>query len=379
MKMRDKIFWSLSAVGWVGTLLFPSDSHSSLAFLPLLIGGLAALGSGIAGAISNASAADRAAMLQEKGMKEWFNLNIPDPRERELALQKFVQAGELHPALEQSVKTEESKFNGITQDPHLRESRMRSLAALEQQSYGGEQVQDAAARQKALIESGASNRGHQLAITGDLARRGQLGSGLELAARQNAAQAEGDRLANNSLDIEAQRRQRMLQAMEGAGSLAGNIQGQDFDMAAAKAKANDAINMFNTQNLIGMNQRNIDRGNDATKYNLSTKQDVANRNVGLNNYQQEYNKNLLQQDFENRAKRAAGLSGQYGQQAQQVTQQGQNAAKMWGGVASGAGNAIGGYYTGNNSTGQQPSPQPYTEDYSGAWDDKDKDYYGSIS
>jgi hypothetical protein len=344
MKKLERVFWVLSGLGLLGIqLLGVENSHASLAFLPLLIGGLASLGSGIAGALSQASAADRAAMLQEKGMKEWFDINIPDPNQRRLALDRFVQAGELHPSLEESVKAEGSEFNKVTQDPALRNSRLRALSALEEQGYGGEQVQDAAARNKAIIESGAANRGRQQAIVGDLDRRGQLGSGLELSARLDAAQAEGDRLASQGLDLEAQRRQRMLAAMEGAGNLAGDIQGQDYQMQADRAKANDAINLFNTQNMIGLNQRNVDRTNDANQYNLGVKQDVANRNTGVANYEQEFNKNLLQQDFENRAKKAAGVSGQYGQMANQANQQGQNAANMWGGIASGVGTLAQGF------------------------------------
>lgn len=349
MKRVERIFWGLSAIGWVITLAFPSESHVNLAFLPLLIGGIAALGSGVAGALANASAAERAQMLQEKGMQEWFDLNIPDPKERELALKQFVQVGELHPALEQSVKAEESKLGNVNLDQGLQNSRLRALAALEEQGFGGEQIQDAAARQKALIESGAANRGRQQAIVSDFARRGMGGSGLELQARLDASQAEGDRLASQGLDLEAQRRQRMLQAMEGAGQLAGNIQQQGLDLETAKAKAADAINMFNTQNAIGMQQRNIDRANEASKYNLGTAQDVSNRNVGLSNYQQEFNKNLLQQDYENRMKRAAGISGQYNQQAQQATQQGQNAANMWGGIASGVGTLTGSWMNAENA------------------------------
>jgi hypothetical protein len=339
MKKIEKAFWVLSALGWVGTLFFPTESHATLAFLPLLIGGLAALGSGIAGSLANASAQERAAMLQEKGMKEWFDLNIPNPEERKLALQRFVQVGELHPSLEQSVKAGESELNKVGQDPKLRESRMRALASLEDLGSGGENVQDAAARQKALIDSGAANRGRQEAVIGDFARRGQLGSGLELTARLDAAQAEGDRNASNALDLETSRRQRALQAISGAGSLAGDISDDDYRMASERAKANDAINAFNTQNLIGMNQRNTDRTNDASKFNLTNKQDISNRNVGLSNHEQEFNSNLLQQDFENRKAKAAGVSGQYDKQAGAAIRAGENAGNMWAGVASGVGKA----------------------------------------
>lgn len=348
MRKLEKAFWILSGMGWLTTLAFPVEHTATLAFLPLLIGGLASLASGAIGAIANASAADRAAMLKEKGMQEWFKLNIPDPAQQKLALERFVQAGELHPALEQSIKAESSEFGDITQDEGLRNSRLRALSGLEEQGFGGEQTQDTAAREQAMIDSGSANRGRQEAVISDFARRGQLGSGLELSARLDAAQAEGDRLASGALDLEGQRRNRMLAALEGAGNLAGNIQETDYKTASDKARANDAINLFNTQNMVGMQQRNIDRANDASQYNLGVKQDISNRNVGTSNYEQEKNKSLIQQDFENRKAKAAGLSDQYGGQAAQATQQGQATGNMWGGVASGIGTLAQGYQNQNN-------------------------------
>lgn len=304
----------------------------------LLGAGLAAsLGSGVAGAVTNMSAQQRAQLLQDKGVQEWLKVNVPDPEQQKIALDQFTRTGKLTPELEQAVKPLDSQFNKIQSDPRLKESRMRALSALEQQGYGGEQVQDRATRQEALIDSAARSRGQQEAITSSIARRGQLGGGSELAARLSTAQADADRNAKIGLDSETQRRQRMLQSIAGAGDLAGNIQNQNFQQAAAAAQAQDAINMFNTQNTQNVANRNINRNNEAQTYNLNMDQDVANRNVGLKNYEQEYNKELLQQQFQNQAAKAGGIAGQYGQQANQATQQGQSAANMWGGVASGAG------------------------------------------
>jgi len=299
----------------------------------------ASLGSGVVGALQNASASDRAKLLQEQGVQEWLKLNIPDIDSQKLALEEFVRTGKMDPKLEATVKPLDSQFAKIQQDPRLKETRMRALQAMEEQAYGGEQVQDTAARQQALIDSGAKSRGQQEAITSSMARRGQLGSGLELAARQNAAQAEGDRLASTGLDIESQRRDRALRSMAGAATAAGDLANTDFAQKSAAAQAQDAINLFNTKNTQSVLGKNVDRSNEAQTYNLNLDQDIANKNTGVRNYEQEKNKALIQQQFDNQKAKTAGLTGQYGEQADQANKQGQSAANMWGGIASGIGTA----------------------------------------
>lgn len=305
--------------------------------IPIIAGAVASGVSGLVGHLSNMSAQERAQAIQEKGVQEWLKLNIPDPAAQKLALEKFVSAGELIPQLEAPLKNAETEFKKIQSDPRLKEARMRSLGSLEEQGYGGEQVQDAAAREKAIIESGAANRGHQQAIVSDLGRRGQLGGGLELTARLDAQQADADRLANQSLGLESDRRNRALNAISGAGDLAGKIQSQDYAEQSDAAKAADAINLFNTSNFQNVSNRNTDRANSANQWNLTNAQDIANNNTKTANFEQQYNKELNQQRFENEAKKTAGITGQYGQQAAGQVAAGQGAAQMWGGIASGAG------------------------------------------
>lgn len=303
------------------------------AFSSIMIGG-SLLAGGIGG-LQEASAADRAALLQDKAVQEWLRVNVPDIAGQQLSLEEFIQTGRLTPELEQAAKLAETEFAKVQADPKLKEARLRALSSLEEQGFGGEQVQDEAAREQAIIDSGAANRGRQEAILGDMERRGQLGSGLELAARQDAAQAEGDRLASQAMDLESQRRLRGLEAISQAGDLAGDIQSDDWKMASDVAKAKDAINLFNTQNAQSVAGRNVDRNNDASRYNLDLQQGIADKNVASRNYQQEKNKALIQQQFENKAAKAAGVSGQYGQQAKAELAAGQSAADMWGSLGSG--------------------------------------------
>lgn len=301
------------------------------------IAGVASGAAGVVGHLANKSAQDRAAILQEKGVQEWLDIQFPDKEKQKLVLQRFVSAGELDPSVEEAIWAQDTELKQIQSDPKLKEARMRSLGALEEIGYGGESFEDQAAQEQALIESGSANRGRQQAIVSDMERRGQLGTGLELSARLDEQQAEGDRLAQTTLGLERDRRLRGLNAIMGAGELAGDIQSDEYEMDRDAATAADAIRMFNTRNSQDVMSRNVDRKNRAAEQNLANDQRILDQNVGTSNFEQQYNKELDQRDFENRMKRAAGVSGQYGQQAAQEIESGKNAAQMWGNIASGVG------------------------------------------
>ncbi len=339
----------------------------------------ASAGSGIAGLAANMSAQDRAKLLQDQSVQEWLKVNVPDPAEQKVALQQFVQTGTLTPTLQQAVKPVDTQLTKIQTDPALKGARMKALSSLEQQGYGGEQVQDRAAREEGLIDSGSKSRGEQQAVTSLMARRGQLGSGNELAARLSNAQADSDRNAKIALDTEAQRRQRALAATASAGDLAGNIQNQSFNQQAQVAAAQDAINRFNTQNQQSVQAQNAAALTDASRYNLGLQQDIANKNTALSNEQQIYNKNVNQQNFENQATKAAGVSGQNNLAANQAIQFGQATGNTLAGVASGIGSlGLGGaklYNSPSTSSATTAAPSTNSSDYAGGDLEDNQKYY----
>lgn len=330
MKQHTKLFLCvLVALAW----LFDSgESAASLAFLHLLAG-LISGGAGLIGGLSQMSAAERAQLLREKGVKEWLDINIPNPEEQKLALEKFVVAGELSPHLETAVKQDPSAFEAISEDPGLRASKLRALRSLESLGTGEATFADKAAQEEALIDQAARSRGNQKAIMSSLASRGQLGTGLELASRMDQNQADADMGAKTTLGLEANRRANALKAIQGAGSLAGDMADDDYRISSDAARAKDAISNFNATNLQNVNSANTRALNSADQWNLTNRQDISNKNTAQNNYEQQYNKELLQKEFENKAKRAAGVSGQYGDAADSAVKAGDSAAKFWGGLA----------------------------------------------
>lgn len=297
--------------------------------------------SGIANAAANMSAADRAKAAQDKGLQEWLKINIPNPEDQKIALARFVSAGTLDPHLENAIKQDPSGLKQVTTSMTQKSAQNRALQQLQEVgNNGGLRLQDKTALQDAQMQSNVKARSDRDAISSDMARRGQGGSGFEVAAQLEGQQGQADRDASNSLKVAGSAQDRALQAIMGAGDMATKQRSQEFGEEAQKAQAQDAINKFNTANLQDVQQRNIGSQNAAAATNLANAQDISNRNVGVQNTEEQHNKALLQQQFDNQAKLAAGKSGQYAGQAATEVNQGEKLGNAFSNIGGGVGSAL---------------------------------------
>lgn len=339
---------------------------------------LAALGaqllSGAIGAASSAGDRARAVAANQEALKAWLDVNVPDPAAQKVVLQRFVQTGELGPELEAAVKRDATEFEKIQLDPRLKETRMRALSSLEDIGDGGLTLSDRADIERATSDINVMDRGKRESIVDSFARRGQLGSGAALTSQLMGAQGATNRASQMQLDTLAAARKRALDAIMGAGQLAGDIQSDDYKQQSDLAQARDAIAEFNTKNMQGVMNRNVDRRNAANEYNLNLRQKVSDANTKLANDEQIYNKGLIQQEFENKARKAAGLSGQYGKQADAYNDSANRTAGQW----AAAGSAIGKGALAYGLSERQPrntfqyDPEPMYIDSSVRDDDKEK-------
>lgn len=302
----------------------------------LAIAGAASLAGGAMSYASNKSAQDRAEMLNNSAVQQWLSLNLPDPEAQKLALQKFVVEGQLDPKLEQAIKADPSAFEKIIVAPKYAEAQNRALDELSSIGYeGGLRLQDKAALQDAQQDAIVKDRAQREGIAAQMQRQGMGGSGFEVAAQLQGQQGTADRMANSSLHTAAMAQQRALDSIMGAGELAGKYRGQDFQENSAKAAAADKINLFNTENLRDIQSRNIGSQNRAAEMNLAEKQRISEQNIKQSNYQQEYNRKLLQQDFDNQAKKTAGMTGQLSGMAGTAMAGGQNLGNLYSNMGQG--------------------------------------------
>lgn len=312
--------------------------------LGALIGAGASIFGGLLGSAASSADREEAINANREAVKAWLDINVPDANDQKILLQRFVQSGQLTPQLEAAVKRDASAYEQIQVDPRLKESQMRALSSLENiGAQGGLTIEDKANLQKQQSELDAMERGKREAISDQMARRGISGSGLDLVSKLSNEQSSINRASQNQLDTLGAARKRALDAILSGGTLAGQMGQQQYAQQADLAKARDSISDFNARNMQSVAARNIDRGNEAQQYNLGRQQKVSDMNVGVANEQEKYNKALRQQEYENRLRKAGGVSAALGQQAQASNAAADRTAGTWAGIGSGINQGIAAY------------------------------------
>lgn len=255
--------------------------------------GTAILGPGVGTAIGGALGAlfgfgKKSKSPQEIAAEKYYNeleaIGVP-PKDALVALyQRFQSAGELTPEMEQTFQQADSEMKAIEADPALREAQTSALSTLKREAdQQGMTLEDRIAMTEGQMSAEAEAKGRQDAILQNLAQRGQLGAGQELAARMQAEQAGASREALRSAEVANAARKRALDAVLRRGELAGNVRGQDFSEKSSVAQAQDEINRFNIGNRQNVESRNVGSRNTAQAGNLSNEQDILNKNTGLSN------------------------------------------------------------------------------------------------
>lgn len=238
------------------------------------------------------------------------DLELPGVEEMELQLQQLVQQGVLSPEEAQAELTGRSEMDNISTDPMLKKAQMDALLGLQEISDGGGMTaMDKANLSRIQNEENMRARGQREAILQNAQARGMGGSGLELMSQMQNQQEAATRASQRDLDVAGMAQERALQALIQGGQMGGQMQAQDFNQQAQTAQANDAISKFNAQNKQNVNLTNVAARNAAQGTNLQNKQNIANQNVATNNQQQQYNKELLQKQYENELKKRSGSAG----------------------------------------------------------------------
>lgn len=305
---------------------------------------------------ANASASDRAAAQRAyaEAYAQFNDLNVPDSEKQRLALQEITQQGIITPTPEQAQQLGISAMENITTDPRLRDAQMSALDKISKMGDEGLTAIDMAALNKARRGVSGDAQARDASIIQNMNQRGVGGSGVELATRLAANQRSAD-IANQQTDeTMAMAQRRMLEAAAQAGTLGGQIRGQEFGEQTDVARAKDAIAQFNALQSAGTQQRNVASQNAAQMANLGEKQRVADTNVAQKNAEQQYNKQLEQQKFANQMQLAGARSNALTGQGQNLNNQAQQTANQYTQVGSGIGQGLLGYAALDNK--KKPTP-----------------------
>lgn len=284
--------------------------------------------------------------LLRQNVSEVNAIGLPDLEAQKIYLEQLQSAGQLTPELEQAILQQSSAMEGVSTDPRLKSQQMSALEQLAGISETGMSPADQAAFELARRGAAQENQAMQGQILQQMQARGQGGSGAELIARLTSSQKAADSMQAAQLEQAKLQQAARMQALNQVGALSGSIREQDFGEATKIAQARDLINQFNAQSQQGVQQRNVSQQNQAQQANLQNQQNILNQNAALRNQQQQFNKGLVQQQFQNQLQKQGlktganqQLSGSY---AQSAAQQGALTGQLLGAGLAIAGGMIGG-------------------------------------
>lgn len=343
--------------------------------------GLAIVGgsmiAGEIGASQSQSAIAAAQAARQQALQNYLDINVPDPAQQQVILQKYAVTGQLDPQMEAAVSQQATELANMSVNPSGRDAEVQALNQLSQLSQSGGMDAQARQQEEQAIQSANANEAGQMgAITQNFAARGTGGSGAQLAAELQAGQTDANTAYQGGMSAASSAEQRALQAMTQQGQLGSTLNNQDYQQAANTAAAQDTINRFNAQNSQAVENTNVSASNQAQAANLANQQAVANANVGITNQQEVQNKGLLQQQFSNELGLAGGEANAENGVASGDQQQANTTANQWSNIGSAIGQGVAAvgksantngtttnnYYGSNgNSNGQAVSDN--TDDY----------------
>ena len=217
----------------------------------------ASLVSGIMAKKAADEAREEAKRNLEEGKAQYGALSIPSIEEQQVNLRQLTLAGVISPEQEQAISQDPSAMLKVATDPRLKDAQMQALQQMSQVSREGITPTEQAALQQVRTQVNQQDTARRQALLQNMASRGMAGSGAELAAQLQGAQAAAEQQSGQGLNIAAQAQARALQAMTGAGTMSGQMRSQDFGEQAAKAQAADEVAKFNALQRAGSQQRNV--------------------------------------------------------------------------------------------------------------------------
>lgn len=267
----------------------------------------------VAGALggNKASKADKAAQrMLDEAREAYGNLQVPDLASQQYDAEQTAYAGDIDPALLAQIGDISTAYDQISTDPRFTQAQYDSLGSLDSLINGGGMTDlDKLNFQKAQDEAAQTSARQQAGITRDLAERGMAGGGAEIAQRMMAAQGAANNSSAAAQEMAANAQQRALQAIMSRGSLAGDMQSQDFNQQATVANARDAIAKWNQEQALGVNKANQAATNAALESNRNAQQNVYNTNANANNAAAQYNAGAVGTQYNQQLDKINGMSG----------------------------------------------------------------------
>lgn len=296
--------------------------------------GVIGLGSSLLSSSSSKKAARAQAAAATKAAQLFEGIEIPTIEEQQIILQNPELMGEYTPEQLQAMRLSVAGISEIGPETKTVAAQQEALDEYSEMAEGGLTEADLAARRDIGRDVSQSARARQRSILNEMAQRGTLGSGMELAAQLSGEQRAASQEAEASDRLIQQNEAARRAALAQKASLAGQMRGQESTEAMDKYRAQKAIEKFN----LGLKHQDASERNRAQLINLQARQAAENERARLANEQMKYNKELQQQQFQNQMDRARSMADAYTGQGQAQSniykQQAQRTAGMGSGLAN---------------------------------------------
>ena len=312
-------------------------------------GGAGSLGGGIGGAIGGIAAlamgGDTGTGEYKKAVKAWEQLRLSNFDYTSISGQDLALVAQYFPEQYNAVVPKDVQLAVDSQ--FGRAGEMGALAGM-QDIAAGDPTADRISARIAGEEFGGQLSRSQNNITSDLAQRGRLGGGEEIAARIAGNQASTDYASKMANQLAQAAMARRMEALTGSSQIANRLRSGDINLSQSNA---DAVNNFNMQRAGIQNaasQWNAGQQNQAGMYNTQQKQNVANANVNRRNVEQQQNiqypNELRDKEYSQALAKVQGTAGAYqalgGQKAKDLAMRNQLIV----GTGQGLGQAAGGVF-----------------------------------
>lgn len=295
---------------------------------------------GVVGNLMGAGDKKRAQAAMAAAYHLYDGMNIPDSEKMKLALQSPEVQGVLQPFMQQAQQMQGTAMDSVQTDPRLKTAQMNALDTLSKMGQTGLNATDMAALNASRRQTAGDEHSREQGILQGLAERGAGGSGMELATKLASSQGAADRASQQSDQVMAMAQKRMLDSIAQAGQLGGQMRSQDFGEQSDIAKAKDQIAQFNASQRANTGAANTGALNAAQAANLAEKQRIADAGVNTSNAQQEYNKQLIQKQFDNQMQLNSAKANALVGQANNYNQQANQTGAMVSGIGAGIGQGL---------------------------------------
>lgn len=240
----------------------------------------------------------------------YSKIKIPDIEKQKLLLEEYASAGNLSPeALQALSLSQQDQLENVQLDPRLKQAQVDALDFMQKTGQGDLTPAERAQVNNLRRQVEADNTSRMQALLQQQDARGVGSSDMALAQRMIEAQGSANRQAQSTDNVSAAAFNRALQSMAQGASLASNMEQADYSRQAQLADAQRQREMTDWTNRQNIGNQNVQSRNAAQQFNLQNQQNLLSQNVGLRNQQQEYNKKLLQQEYENRMRKADSVAG----------------------------------------------------------------------